>query len=227
MKLTDQLFQDTLGVITSLAENYVSYSPSQIARGDHLKNDPRLGERAWNIPETTGRFLYNIILETGSRTGLELGTSLGYSTLWIAAALSEQSQDFSLITIERNEVKSNLAQQTLHPVFGNTITFETCWIGDYLKTISNDTTFDFIFMDADRGNYAEYWPYIKNLMHEKTIIIIDNALRDQKSVHEFQNIITSDPHFFTTLYPIDNGLFLITRQQSNLEVLKKMSDLHT
>lgn len=203
-------FKNVLSKATHYVENYVAYSPTQIARGDHLKNDPALGERAWSIPKTTGEFLYNLIRRTGSVSGLELGTSIGYSTLWIAAGLDENSKDFLLTTVERSTEKSQIAKDILSSTFP-TISFHNEIITNYFSTLAPDTTFDFIFMDADRGNYKEYWNYIKTFLHKKSIVVIDNALRTQKSVSEFQDFLNTDPSLVTYLHNFDNGLFIVTR----------------
>lgn len=211
MKIDTEKFNNVLSNITTAAKNYIYYSPSQIARGDHLKNDPMLGEHAWNIPETTGRFLYNLITKLTSVTGLELGTSTGYSTFWIASALEENSPESNLITIEQNKRKSDLAIRLLNPIFGNNITFQNNSIKHVLSTIPTTTKFDFIFMDADRGNYKDYWNYLQNFLHETSIVVIDNALREQKSVREFQDYLINNPALSTHLYELDNGLFIVTK----------------
>lgn len=198
-------------------ENYVMYSPSQIARGDHLKNNPAVGERAWSIPETTGSFLYSLIINLGSKTVLELGTSIGYSTLWIAAALDEQVERAHMITLEKNPEKSDIARHTLGSSFPF-IQFHSGLIGNYLPMIPENTTFDFIFMDADRGNYQEYWNYLKHFLHKKSIVVIDNALRNQKSVTDFQDFIRTDITLMSYLYPLDNGLFMIARSDSEYDL---------
>ena len=203
-------FKKLLDQATYHVENYVAYSPSQIERGDHLKDDPALGERAWSIPRTTGEFLYHLIKKNEATTALELGTSVGYSTLWIAAALDQNSSRFTLTTIERNPEKSIIAKETLSSAFP-TIHFHSGIINNYFQTLPTGTMFDFIFMDADRGSYKEYWSYIKTFLHEKSIVVIDNALRDQKSVIEFQDFLTSDESLSTYLHCMDNGLFIVTR----------------
>ncbi len=209
MNIESVEFKQLLVTMTDLAENYIAYSPSQIARGDHLKHNPTQGEHAWSIPETTGKFLYDIIIKLGCTTGLELGTSIGYSTLWIMAALSENLDDSTLITIEQSVKKYELAQENLKPLFSDSIEFYNKVIKEYLPTLPTDTTFDFIFMDADRGNYFEYWNYIKKFLNKKSIVIIDNALRVQKSVTDFQDFLKSDPSLSTYLHPLDNGLFIV------------------
>jgi predicted O-methyltransferase YrrM len=209
MKLSDLHFQNLLQKATNISQTYVHYSTTQIERGEHLLNDPHIGERAWSIPETTGRFLYSLITHLHLSSGLELGTSTGYSALWIAAALSEE-QDWTLITIEKNEEKINFSKKTLQDAFGMQIQFESMRIEDYLPSLGHKH-FDFIFMDAERGKYIEYWRTLRNCLHEKSIVVIDNALRDQESVHEFQDFLKSDTSLVTYLHPLDNGLFLVAR----------------
>ncbi len=208
MYMNGNQFQNLLEQATKVSQEYIYYSPSQIERGDHLKNDPSLGEHAWSIPETTGEFLHEIVTRLGFKSGLELGTSTGYSTLWIAAALSNNSNDWKLITIERNSAKMDLAKGLLQDEFGDHIHFENDLIENYLPTIS-DMKFDLVFMDAERGKYKEYWNYIKGLLHEKSIVIIDNAFRAQKSVIEFQDFLKSDSSLSTYLHPLDNGLLIV------------------
>jgi predicted O-methyltransferase YrrM len=205
-------FKILLERATHDAQDYVTYSPSQIEKGEHLLNDPKIGERAWSIPESTGKFLYSLILKTGSTSGLELGTSVGYSTLWITAGLTENDPHAQLITIEKNNVKSKIAQENLLSKFEKNITFHTGRIIDILPELNQ--SFDIIFMDADRGNYQEYWKYIFPLLNKKSIVVIDNASRVQKSVQEFQEMLKNDTTLITYLHDLDNGLFLVTLKDS-------------
>jgi predicted O-methyltransferase YrrM len=224
MEPKNQKFVQLLEKATYNAENYILYSPSQITRGDHLQNNLVTGERAWSIPESTGQFLYTLITKLGLKTGLELGTSVGYSTLWIAAGLANNTEQPQMITIEKNPEKSTIAQATLAETFPF-ITFRSGMIGNYLPLIPANNQFDFIFMDADRGNYMNYWPYIKSFMHKKSIVVIDNALRVQKSVQEFQTFLKNDPSLKAYLYPIDNGLFLVSLADGEYDLHKLILDI--
>src|SRR5690606_18392461 len=116
--------------------------------------------------------------------------------------------DAPLITIEKNGTKSNIAKSYLCPTFAKNIIFHTGRIGEILPTINHPL--DFVFMDADRGNYRTYWEYIFPLLHKKSMVIIDNANRVQKSVQEFQYFLQQDDRISVTLNPMDNGLFIIT-----------------
>lgn len=224
MNTGHHLFLNLLDQVTNHAKNYVIYSPSQIARGDHLKNYTTVGERAWSIPKTTGEFLYSLIFKLGFRTALELGTSIGYSTLWIAAALDEQGEHAHMITLEKNPEKSDIARNILGLYFPF-VQFHSGLISNYLPMIPEGTTFDFIFMDADRGNYQKYWNYLKHFLHKKSIVVIDNALRNQKSVTDFQNFIRTNTTLMSYLYPLDNGLFIIARADSEYDLKELLKEV--
>lgn len=219
----DQKFSTWLDKFTEAADSYLAYSPTQITRGDHLKNDPTLGEHSWRIPETTGMFLHQIIRRLGLKIGLELGTSTGYSTFWISHALYQNDVNFKLMTIERVERKHLIVVELFKDIpFGKNIAFMKSEIAPTLEKVSGP--FDFIFMDADRGNYVEYWNYIKKFLNKKSIVIIDNALRVQKSVTDFQDFLKSDPSLSTYLHPLDNGLFIVTSSDSNYLDLQDIID---
>jgi len=218
-------FLDHLNHFQKTADEYVSYSESQIARGDHLKNDPTLGERSWRIPETTGQFLYNLIKKINAKNTLELGTSLGYSTLWVAQALSENDADFKLITIERNTPKFNVVQKLFSTVpYAKNISFRNSEIIDVLHEIKGQA-FDFIFMDADRGNYELYWPFIKNFLHEKSLVVVDNAFMEKRSMYAFMEKLSVDTSIVTHLHPMDHGLLLVTLADSKYNPENIISDI--
>ena len=91
--------------------------------------------------------------------------------------------------------------------------------------IPEDIVFDFIFMDADRGNYQEYWNYLKYFLHKKSIVVIDNALRNQKSVTDFQDFIRTDTTLMSYLYPLDNGLFMIARTDNEYDLKELLKEV--
>jgi predicted O-methyltransferase YrrM len=140
------------------SKSLVWWKDEQKARGEDLVSDPKKGERPWIIPETTGLFLHDMIIKNNFKSVLELGTSIGYSTLWIADALSQTSgqihtieHSFNKIPVAKNYFQeSGLASLiTLHR--GNTI-------GGVLGSFPSDLQFDFVFMDADRGRYHRILP---------------------------------------------------------------------
>jgi predicted O-methyltransferase YrrM len=96
--------QILLASIAQSAKTLVWWKAEQQARGEHLENSPTKGERPWIIPETTGQFLHDLILKNKFTAVLELGTSIGYSTLWIADALLQTNGYIHTIEHSLNKI---------------------------------------------------------------------------------------------------------------------------
>ncbi len=110
--------------------------------------------RDMNIPASDGQLLYNIIVENGYTRALEIGTSTGHSAIWIAWALSKTGG--RLITIELDEDRYHEANSN----------FEKAGLSNYISArLGNahslvkelDGPFDFVFSDADKNWYINYF----------------------------------------------------------------------
>ena len=111
-----------------------------------------------NVPEEDGRVLYDIIIESGYKSALEIGTSTGRSGIWIAWALSKTGG--KLITIEIDEERFQIAKRN----------FRNAGLSEYVDQRLGDAheivpelegPFDFVFIDADKTGYTGY---LKNLI---------------------------------------------------------------
>lgn len=110
--------------------------------------------RDLNVPERDGKYLYDLIIEKGYKNALEIGTSTGHSAIWIAWALSKTGG--KLITIEIDEGIYNRAKAN----------FEAAGLSEYIDARLADAhelvktlegPFDFVFCDADKGWYTQYF----------------------------------------------------------------------
>lgn len=199
--------------IESLAPTLVWWSPSQRARGDDLRNDPTQGERAWIIPPTTGLFLYEKIQENAPHTVLELGTSIGYSTLWIASALEP---DAHLITIDKNPEKHRLAQTFLTEAgLADRVTFLTGTIREELTRYlpSLHQKIDVMFFDADRGHYHEYFTHLEPFLAPHVVCIADNAINMRARMTPFVQLL-EQKNFEIQILDQDNGILIAHRKNS-------------
>ncbi len=132
-----------------------------------LREDPVLDEkvrkflnehsRRWydmNVPASDGKLLYDIIIKNNYKSALEIGTSTGHSGIWIAWALSKTGG--KLITIEIDERRHSEALQN----------FKEAGLSDYIDARHADAhklvkelkgPFDFVFSDADKEWYKNYF----------------------------------------------------------------------
>jgi predicted O-methyltransferase YrrM len=108
----------------------------------------------WNVPESDGKLLYDIIIKNNYQQALEIGTSTGRSGIWIAWALSKT--DGKLITIEINQERHNEAVENFKKA--GLAKYIDARLGDAHKMVKElEGPFDFIFSDADKGWYKNYF----------------------------------------------------------------------
>ncbi len=203
---------DLLQTIKQASQSLVWWKVEQVARGEDVINDPKKGERPWIIPETTGQFLHDMIVKHNFSSVLELGTSIGYSTIWIADALSQTAHPSTssrqVHTIEHSLNKIPVAQKYFQESgLDSFITLHQGNILDILEQFPSDQTFDFVFMDADRGHYHEYFPRIKKHLREGAIIVADNAGNMNARMQPFFDLLEQEGVSFEVL-DMDNGLLV-------------------
>ncbi|MBV8586059.1 MAG: O-methyltransferase [Verrucomicrobia bacterium] len=113
-----------------------------------------------------------------SRRILELGTLAGYSTIWLARALPA---DGRLITIESNASHARIAQANIEKAgVGSKVEIR---VGKALELFpellaEGLAPFDFIFIDADKESYPEYYEWAVRVSQYGTVIVIDNVVRN-------------------------------------------------
>jgi predicted O-methyltransferase YrrM len=191
------------------AKTLVWWTPSQLARNEHVVNDPTKGERPWIIPRTTGEFLRDTIKGHMPKTVVELGTSIGYSTVWIGKAAAEH--DGRVHSIEKSKEKHLIAQKNIHLAeLDKHAMLHLGTIKENLPKIFEilgDTKIDFVFMDADRGHYHEYFPMLLPHLAENAMIVADNAGNMGKRMQPFFDVLTLHG-WKQQIVQLDNGILI-------------------
>jgi predicted O-methyltransferase YrrM len=172
-------------------------------------NDEGTAERSrrmLNITHDTGEFLAVLVRATGARRVLEVGTSNGYSTLWLADAARANGGEVT--TIERSEYKVGLATQT----------FARSGLAAFIKLAQDDAgqalgrtadgAFDFVFLDSERSEYVGWWPDLKRVLRPGGLLVADNAASHVEEMAPFVAIVLADSSFTASLVPVGNGEFL-------------------
>ena len=164
------------------------------------------GERMLNITRDTGEFLRFLVRATGARRILEVGTSNGYSTLWLAEALPAEGA--TIDTLERSPAKLDLARANfVRSGLGTRIRCHLAEAGDFLRW-QGDAGFDFIFLDSHRPDYVAWWPDVRRLLLPGGVLVVDNATSHPHEMAEFTALVRADPAFTSALVPVGKGEFV-------------------
>lgn len=200
-----------LDKVSERSADLVWWKPEQKERGEDVVNDPKKGERPWIIPKATGQFLYDQVISNSSQSVLELGTSIGYSSIWIAYAL--RTTGGHLNTIEHSYNKIPVARANfLEAGITEYITLHEGAIAEVLKQIPEDLMFDGVFMDADRGHYHKYFPIIEKHLLPGAWVIADNAGNMRERMKPFLELLSAHEWEYQVL-DLDNGL-LVARKKT-------------
>ena len=144
-----------LVLISALSVPYLNAQNSQLDKKVKTFLENHKGQ--WydmNIPESDGELLYNLILENGYTQGLEIGTSTGHSTIWIAWAFSKTGG--KLITIDIDERRYRQALANIKEA-GLTKYVDARLADAHLLVKTLEGPFDFVFNDADKYWYTNYF----------------------------------------------------------------------
>ena len=139
-----------------------------------LRANAEAGLPAIDVAPNQGKLLHLLALMLGARRILEIGTLGGYSTIWLARALPAGG---NLVTLEANPKHAEVARANVARA-GLTHAVDVR-VGAALDTLPalEGQRFDFVFIDADKPNYAAYLEWALRLTRPGGAIVIDNAVR--------------------------------------------------
>lgn len=175
-------------------------------------NDAATNERSrrmLNITRDTGEFLAVLVRATSARRVLEVGTSNGYSTLWLADAAKEIGG--RVTTVEFAEEKVGLAAAN----------FARSGLATFIELVHDDaggllnrcdpSAYDLIFLDSERTEYPGWWPHLSRALRRGGLLIVDNATSHPEQMAPFVALVKADPGFATCLVPVGKGEFLAVK----------------
>jgi predicted O-methyltransferase YrrM len=176
------------------------------ANDKSISDRPR---RMLNITRDTGEFLAVLVRATLARRVLEIGTSNGYSTLWLAGAARDIGG--AITTVEHSSFKVELAAKNFVRSGLTPFIVQLQDDGGQVLSHQGDATFDMIFLDSERTEYPGWWPDIRRVLRPGGLLVVDNASSHPEQLAPFFALVKADAEFITCLVPVGNGEFLATR----------------
>lgn len=175
----------------------------QIDAQDRTDGTPR-SQRLRQIPPETGRFLALLAANVPDGSMLEIGTSAGYSTLWLSLAAREAGR--RLTTFETLAEKVCLAQETFQAAEVETVIELVA--GDALEHLGKFPAIAFCFLDAEKEVYqACYDAVIPNLV-SGGYLVADNAINHREILKPMLEDALRDQRVDAMIAPIGKGLLI-------------------
>ncbi len=166
------------------------------------------GNRMLNITPDTGEFLSVLIRATGATRILELGTSNGYSTLWLAEAAGSGAL---VTTVELSPQKTALArtnfarsglQERIRQIEGEA--------GAYLAGC-DDASVDLLFLDSERRAYPDWWPQLARILRPGGLMVVDNAISHAQELAPFMQAVREQGGWSCSLAQVGKGQFMAVK----------------
>jgi predicted O-methyltransferase YrrM len=164
-------------------------------------------DRLRNLEPESGALLNLLVRALGARDVLELGTSNGVSTLWLADALAATGGRLVSVELDRDRIRSaqeNIMRAGLDGLVGLRIGDA----GDALRD-SPDDAWDVVFLDAERPEYPGYWPDLARVIRPGGLIAADNAISHADQMQPFRDLVEADPRTITALDATGAGILLV------------------
>jgi predicted O-methyltransferase YrrM len=160
--------------------------------------------RLRNLEPETAELLAVLIRATRARRILEVGTSNGYSTLWLADAAAITGGHVESLDIDprrSDQACANIARAGLDGL-------ATCRTVSAAQALTEypDDAWDLIFLDAERPEYVGYWPSVRRTLAPGGTLVIDNAISHAAELSEVDRRLADDPRLTTVRVPIGDGL---------------------
>ena len=175
------------------------------------ENDARETDRAkkmLNLEPETAQLLSILVRTSGARRVLEIGTSNGYSTIWLASAAAETGGQ--VISIERNAEKQVMARQNL--VRAGLAKHVALILGEATTVVQELAgPFDFVFFDADRVTAPKQLEVLVPKLAPWALIAADNAISHPDEISGYLKAISGAEGFEHMVLPVGKGLSLAYR----------------
>lgn len=216
------MFKNAFGLNDALYEYMLSHSLREPADLAKLREETAQHKQArMQISPEQGQFMSMLLRLMRAQRVLEVGVFTGYSSLCFALALPKGGQ---IVACDISEEYTAIARQ--HWEQAGVADKIDLRIAPAIETLDQlleqgqAETFDFVFIDADKGNYGHYYDRSIQLIRPGGLIVIDNVLwsgrvadpqsndKIVQTMRQFNEKVGADPRVQVSILPLGDGLTL-------------------
>jgi caffeoyl-CoA O-methyltransferase len=171
------------------------------------------------VGPVVGRFLEQLARIVGARRVFELGSAVGYSTIWWARAVGPGGQVYY-----SDGSSQNAARASAYLERAGLIDRVQLLTGDSIDLLDQtDGDFDIVFNDVDKHDYPEVYRRAAHRVRVGGLLVADNVLwrgnvadpsvrdRNTEGIREFNQLLYDDPRYMTTILPVRDGVSVALR----------------
>ncbi len=166
-------------------------------------------QRLRNVEPETAELLGVLVRAMQAKRVLEIGTSNGYSTIWLGDAAEAVGGRVISIEIEADRTAQAVDNVDQAGV-ADFVELRTQDAAEALRGFDDDA-FDLIFLDAERKLYAGYWPDLVRVLRTNGLLVVDNTLSHAKELVEFSELVYASEEVTSTLVTVGAGVMLIVK----------------
>ncbi len=165
-------------------------------------------DRRRNLEPASAELLALVVRMVDARLVVEIGTSNGYSTIWLADAVADTGgRVVSLDPASLDDASENLDRAGL----ADRVELVRGDGGAYLADLADDSV-DVLFLDAERTEYAGWWPHPVRVLRPGGVLAIDNVLAPSPDeLTDFLALVGADDRLARTTVEVGKGLHLAWR----------------
>lgn len=181
----------------------------------HDAREPNRLLKRRNLEPDTADLLSLVVRIAAARSVVEIGTSNGYSAIWLADAVADtRGHVVSVDSAAADDARANLAlADSLQPGIAAHVEFVQEDGGAYLKRLA-DGSVDVLFLDAERVEYLAWWPHPARVLRRGGVLAIDNVLSHGNEVVSFLPLLAGE--FAGATVAVGKGLHLAWRRPESI-----------
>ena len=193
----DSTVRRTIDELVEASEHHDATLPNRLDRWRVLEPD-------------AGRFLWFLAQAVGARSIVEVGTSRGVSTLWLADAA--RGTGGHVLSLDLDVAAQDDARRSVTDAgLAAHVTFRVQDGGSALADLP-DGGVDLLFLDAERTEYPAWWPHPVRVLRPGGVLVADNALSHPEEIAPLRDLLERDPTITTTTIGVGKGELLALRR---------------
>lgn len=172
------------------------------------------------VGPAVGRLFQQLAMISGAKTVFEMGSAIGYSTIWWARGVGEGGRVYYTDSDQKNCDQAR--RYCERAGVASRVTFK---LGDALELLSEEKQpFDIIFNDVDKDDYPRVLRLAVPRLKKEGLFVTDNVLwsgkvtekdpkdSNTKAILEFNRLLYSSPELFTTIIPLRDGIAVAVKR---------------